>query len=130
MSNIVFEDEIPPADLPGRTLKWLFSVEPDGQSDFSMNIVVIAPGNTVKPAHAHRHQTEIVYIISGTGQAQIDGNIYDIRAGTAIHFEKGSVHMLRNSGQVDMKVVCFFTPGASLNDYTFFHDVEFRTPCD
>ena len=33
--------------------------------------------------------------------------------------------MLRNTGDVDMKVVCFFTPQADFNDYAYHEDVVF-----
>jgi len=33
--------------------------------------------------------------------------------------------MLRNSGDTDMKVACFFTPPATLNDYSFHEEIEF-----
>jgi uncharacterized cupin superfamily protein len=126
MSYIVYEDQIKAEELPGRSLKWLFTPRTAQQpQNFTMNIVNIKPGNTVKPAHAHPKHEEIIYIVSGSGFVHIDGSVSEIRSGTAILFSPGSIHMLRNSGSVDMQVVCFFTPAATMDDYTFYPEIDF-----
>ena len=90
-----------------------------------MNVVEIKPGCTVSPAHSHPEKEEICYVASGKGKVYLDGEVYDIYEGTAIHFPKKSVHMLRNSGDVNMKVVCFFTPQATFADYEYHEDAVF-----
>jgi quercetin dioxygenase-like cupin family protein len=125
MSYIVYEDQIEAKELPGRSLKWLFTPETGQTKNFTMNVVSIKPGSTVKPAHSHPSHEEVVYIISGSGKAFIDGKAYEISEGTAVLFSPGSIHMLRNTGKTEMKVACFFTPPATLENYTFHEDVEF-----
>ena len=125
MSYIVNENEVEAKELPGRSLRWLYTPEMKQAIGLTFNVVVIKPGNTVKPAHSHKNNEELVYIVSGSGKAFIDGKVYDISAGSAILFSPGSIHMLRNSGDGDMKVACFFTPPATLKDYTFHDDIEF-----
>ena len=125
MSYIVDENKVETKELPGRSLKWLFTPEMKQSDKFTFNVVNIKPGNTVKPAHAHLNNEELIYIVSGSGKVYIDGEVSEVEAGTAILFSKGSVHMLRNSGDVDMKVACFFTPPATLNDYSYHEEIEF-----
>lgn len=125
MSYIVYEDRIEAKELPGRSLKWLFTPETGGAKNFTMNVVNIRPGSTVKPAHSHPVHEEVVYIVSGRGDAFIDGKVYEIHEGTAVLFSPGSVHMLRNTGSKDMKVACFFSPPATLENYNFHEDVVF-----
>jgi mannose-6-phosphate isomerase-like protein (cupin superfamily) len=126
MSYVINENDVEAKELPGRTLRWLYTPEMKQAEGLTFNVVVIKPGNTVKPAHSHKNNEELVYIVSGSGKAFIDGKVFDIRSGSAILFSPGSIHMLRNSGDVDMKVACFFTPPATLNDnYTFHEEVEF-----
>lgn len=125
MNNIVKEDNIEVQHLPGRDLKWIFTPEMGVSEAFSMNVVNIKPGATVSPAHSHPKKEEIIYVVSGSGLAYIDGQVYDIGSGTAVLFPKGSVHMLRNNGVVDMKVLCFFTPQATMADYEFHESVKF-----
>lgn len=125
MKNIVYENQIEVQHLPGRDLQWLFTPEQNVSDSFSMNVVVIKPGCTVSPAHSHPEKEEIIYIVDGQGKAYIDGEVHDIYKGTAVLFAKKSVHMLRNTGSTDMKVVCFFTPQATMADYEFHNQVVF-----
>jgi uncharacterized cupin superfamily protein len=125
MSYVINEKDIETIALPGRDLKWLVTPEMNQSDQLAFNVVNIKSGNTVKPAHSHKNHEELVYILSGSGKAYIDGTVYAIEAGTAILFSAGSIHMLRNSGDVDMKVACFFTPSATLKDYTFHEEVDF-----
>ena len=59
----------------------------------------------------------------------IDGTVYPVRAGSAVLFPQGKVHMLQNSGTEEMKVACFFAPPSSLDTYKFFEDVDFPEAC-
>jgi quercetin dioxygenase-like cupin family protein len=125
MSYIVYEDKIEARELPGRSLKWLFTPELGLSNNFSMNVVNIKPGNTVKPAHSHPSHEELIYIVSGTGKVLIDGKVSDVYEGAAVLFSPGSIHMLRNTGSSDMKVACFFTPAATLENYEFHDEIDF-----
>ena len=79
----------------------------------------------MRPAHSHPHSEELIYILSGSGKVMIEGEVGEVRAGTAVLFEEGKVHMLRNSGSEEMKVACFFAPATSLDNYRTFEDVRF-----
>ena len=125
MSYVINENDVEAKELPGRSLKWLYTPEMKQAEGFTFNVVTLDPGNTVKPAHSHKNNEELIYIVSGTGKAYIDGNVYEVSAGSAVLFSKGSVHMVRNSGSEDMKVACFFTPPATLDDYSFHEEIEF-----
>jgi mannose-6-phosphate isomerase-like protein (cupin superfamily) len=48
-----------------------------------------------------------------------------VKQGSAVLFPQGKVHMLRNTGLEEMKVVCFFAPATNLENYKFFDDVQF-----
>ena len=125
MSYVINENDVEAKELPGRSLKWLYTPEMKQAEGFTFNVVTLDPGNTVKPAHSHKNNEELIYIVSGTGEVCIDGNVSEVSAGSAVVFSKGSVHMLRNSGSEAMKVACFFTPPATLSDYSFHEEIEF-----
>jgi quercetin dioxygenase-like cupin family protein len=125
MSYVINENDVEAKELPGRSLKWLYTPEMKQTEGLSFNVVVLEPGNTVKPAHSHKNHEELIYIVSGAGEAYIDGKVSEVSAGSAVLFSKGSVHMLRNSGSEAMKVACFFTPAATLDDYSFHEEIEF-----
>ena len=55
----------------------------------------------------------------------IEGVVEPVKAGCAVLFPQGKVHMLQNSGSERMKVACFFAPATDLSNYKFFDDIQF-----
>jgi quercetin dioxygenase-like cupin family protein len=105
---ILHEDDVDPLGLPGRQLSWL-----------------VAPGDRVRPAHSHPNGEEVIYIIRGSGRVMVEGEVSAIEAGSTVLFPRGAVHMLHNTGSEEMKVVCFFAPATSLENYRMYEDVDF-----
>ncbi|MEP6916379.1 MAG: cupin domain-containing protein [Acidobacteriota bacterium] len=122
---LVHENDIEALDLPGRQLRWMVTPDTVGAEHCSMCVIEVQPGETVRPAHSHPNGEEAVYIISGSGRVMIDGAVMPVKAGCAVLFPQGQVHMLQNSGAELMKVVCFFAPPTSLATYKFFDGIEF-----
>lgn len=125
--KIINEEDVFEKAVPGRYLRWIADKGIGLDPEFcSCCIMRVLPGETVKPAHSHPNGEELIYIIKGDGKVYVDGIIKEIREGSAVLFEKGSIHMVRNSGKVEMKVVCFFAPASNLEEYEFHPDVEFE----
>ncbi len=123
--HVIHENDVPELALPGRHLRWLANAETVDPSHLSACVIRVAPGEKVKPAHSHPNGEELIYIIQGTGRVLVDGKVDPVRAGTAVLFRQGAVHMLQNTGDEEMKVACFFAPPADLSSYKFFEDVDF-----
>jgi quercetin dioxygenase-like cupin family protein len=122
---VVNEKDMEVLNLPGRSLRWLITKDNVDAVHCSMCMIQIAPGQTVKPAHSHPNGEEVIYIISGSGKVMVDGNVETVSAGCAVLFPQGKVHMLSNTGDEEMKVVCFFAPPSELKTYKFHDGVEF-----
>ena len=120
--DVLHESDIDMKELPGRALGWVVSESVMGSEFCSACLIRVAPGNTVKPAHSHPEAEEVIHIISGRGQVNIDGVVSDVRAGSTVLFRKTKVHMLRNSGKEEMKVICFFAPLTRIEDYRFHEE--------
>ena len=122
----IHETDVREKAVPGRFLRWIVG-SPEGlKSDFcSCCIMRVEPGSTVQPAHSHPGGEELIYIIAGEGKVYVDGEIRAVQAGSAVLFEVGSVHMVRNSGAQEMKVACFFAPPSRLEEYEFHPEVSF-----
>jgi mannose-6-phosphate isomerase-like protein (cupin superfamily) len=58
-------------------------------------------------AIGHHLQTEdeIYYIISGTGEMQMDGKTFPVKAGDAILTRPGSSHGLKQTGNEDLSII-------------------------
>lgn len=119
------EDDAERLGLPGRELRWLVSPGALSSDHCSVCVIRVAPGDRVRPAHAHPNGEEVVYIISGQGRVLVDGEVTAVKAGSAVLFPRGKVHMLHNTGSEEMKVVCFFAPPTGLANYEMHEDVDF-----
>jgi quercetin dioxygenase-like cupin family protein len=112
-------------DLPGRRLRWLVSDEGLGAEHCSACVIRVAPGEKVRPAHAHPNGEEVIYILRGSGRVLVNGEVQAITAGTAVLFPRGAVHMLHNTASEEMKVICFFAPATNLDNYQLHEGVDF-----
>lgn len=123
--TIIHETEVPEVQQPGRYMRWLANEETLNANNMSVCVITVAPGETVRPAHSHPKNEELIYIITGSGKVMIEDEVGEVRAGSAILFEQGKIHMLRNTGDVEMKVICFFAPATSVDNYKTFEDITF-----
>ncbi len=123
--HVIHESEVPELALPGRRLRWLANAESLDPKHLSVSLIHVPPGEKVRPAHSHPNGEELIYIITGTGRVLVDGAVDPVREGTAVLFRQGSPHMLQNTGEEEMKVICFFAPATDLSNYRFFEGIDF-----
>ena len=119
------EDDVEALGLPGRQLSWLVASGALRADNCSACMIRVAPGDKVRPAHAHPLGEEVIYIIRGTGRVLVAGEVSPVTAGSTVLFPRGAVHMLHNTGTEEMKVVCFFAPATSLENYEMHEGVDF-----
>jgi quercetin dioxygenase-like cupin family protein len=122
---ILHEDHVEALGLPGRQLSWLVGRGGLSADHCSACMIRVAPGDKVRPAHAHPLGEEVIYIIHGTGRVLVAGEVSPVRAGCTVLFPRGAVHMLHNTGTEEMKVVCFFAPATGLQNYEMHDGVDF-----
>jgi uncharacterized cupin superfamily protein len=68
-----------------------------------VSLARIAPGKESFVYHSHEREEEWLYILSGTGTAEIDGADYEVGPGDFMGFPTPSVaHHLRNTGREDL----------------------------
>ena len=121
----IHESDAEALDLTGRQLRWVVSGDTLRASHCSACVIRIAPGEKVRPAHSHPNGEEVIYVIHGSGRVLVSGEVQAVREGTTVLFPQGAVHMLHNTGPEEMKVVCFFSPPTSLDDYQLHEGVDF-----
>ena len=122
---IIDENSIEALDLPGRRLRWIVTKENTNAQHCTMCVIQVQPGQTVRPAHSHPNGEEVIYILQGSGRVMIDGVVEPVNQGCAVLFPQGTIHMLQNTGEDEMKVICFFAPPSDLGTYRFFEEVRF-----
>jgi len=55
----------------------------------------------------------------------IGDEIEPVKAGCAVLFQQGKVHILENLSDEEMKVACFFAPPAGFDNYRMFEEIDF-----
>ena len=123
--TIIHESEVPEVEHPGRFMRWLANEDSLRAKNLSVCVIRVMPGETVRPAHSHPNSEELIYIITGSGKVMIENEVGEVKAGSAILFEQGKIHMLKNSGDVEMKVICFFAPATNIDNYKIFEEMTF-----
>ena len=123
--TIINEADVPEVSHPGRFMRWLVNEDSLQAKNLSVCVIRVMPGEAVRPAHSHPKSEELIYIMTGSGKVMIEGEVGAVRAGSAILFEQGKVHMLKNTGDVEMKVICFFAPATNIDNYKMFEEIEF-----
>jgi len=88
----------PKSEMSGVQLSRQAGLERTGVS-----LARIAPGKESFVYHSHEREEEWLYILSGTGTAEIDGEEYEVGPGDFMGFATPSVaHHLRNTGAEDL----------------------------
>jgi quercetin dioxygenase-like cupin family protein len=121
----IHEDDADALGLPGRELRWLVAPDALKANHCSTCVIRVAPGDRVRPAHSHPNGEEVIYIIRGSGRVLVGSDVSPVREGMAVLFPRGVVHMLHNTGDEEMKVVCFFAPPTGLDNYVMHEEVDF-----
>jgi len=123
--TIIHETEVPEVEHPGRFMRWLANQDSLPAKNLSVCVIRVLPGETVRPAHSHPNSEELIYIIAGSGKVMIENEVGEVKSGSAILFEQGKIHMLKNTGSIEMKVICFFAPATNVDNYKTFDDIVF-----
>ena len=76
----------------------------DGAPNFSMRHFTVAPGGHT-PRHSHNYEHE-VFVVSGGGQVEHDGDFLDIAPGDVLFVEPGKVHQFVNTGDEPLQFLC------------------------
>lgn len=70
-----------------------------GLTQIGVHLVTIMPGHDSTEYHRHHHEEEFVYILSGSGLAEIEDQVVPVAAGDFLGFPKNGVaHGMRNTG--------------------------------
>ena len=62
------------------------------------------------PAHSHRDNEEIVYVLEGTLRYRVDDEVRDLRPGDRMYTPRGSVHAFSNPGEATARALIMLTP--------------------
>ena len=78
------------------------------------NLVVsstMLSANKSTTGHRHAGQEEVYIFVSGSGQMELDHNIFDVTAGDTVLIEDNVFHKVHNNTDFGLKFICIFDGG-------------------
>ena len=79
--------------------------------------MVLAPGDAEGDCgNRHRGADQWLYVVSGTGEAMVDGKRHRLRAGSLLLIERREKHQIRNTGRALLRTLNFYSPPAYRKD--------------
>jgi uncharacterized cupin superfamily protein len=83
-----------------------------GAQKLGYNVTVVPPGKRAYPAHSHRVNEEMFYIIEGQGELRVGNERYPVRAGDIIACPPGgpeTAHQIVNTSRADIRYLSVST---------------------
>jgi mannose-6-phosphate isomerase-like protein (cupin superfamily) len=75
--------------------------------------MVIRPGDAEGgPGNRHRGADQWLFVVSGSGEARVQGKKYPLRERTLLLIEHGEQHEIRKTGRAPLKTLNFYSPPA------------------
>jgi mannose-6-phosphate isomerase-like protein (cupin superfamily) len=79
--------------------------------------MTLAPGETEGgPDNRHKGADQWLYVVRGTGEAIVEGNRIELRAGTLVLIERNDSHEIRNTGGEPLETLNVYVPPAYTGD--------------
>jgi len=72
--------------------------------------LTVPPGARVPPAHSHRDNEEIVYVLGGVLRYTVDDETRDLTPGQRMYTPRGSVHAFSNPHDSPARALIILTP--------------------
>lgn len=88
-----------------------------GLTGMEVSLNQLPEGGSIPFYHTHRENEELYLFIGGQGQFQVDGQIFDVKEGTAIRVLPQGERTLRNLGTGDLFFIVIQAQEGSLRQW-------------
>lgn len=109
-SNLLSKSKDP---IPGK----YFLKDRLGLTGMEVSLNQVPAGDSIPFYHTHRENEELYLFIGGQGQFQVDGQIFDVKEGTAIRVSPEGERTLRNNGAGDLYFIVIQVQAGSLRQW-------------
>ena len=117
--DVIARNDAPPfTTKDGSTIRELLAYRNSCVSNQSLAEATIGAGESTT-RHYHRVSEQIYYLVEGTGEMELDGEVRAVGPGDAILIPPGSWHTIRATGDGPVRLLCGCAPPWSADD-TYF----------
>jgi len=116
-------DEVEGQDFPApheRTIKHLHAPWSSGATHVWIGMSVVPPGSQSNP-HVHPEQEECFFVHEGEGFIEVGGNSTAVRPGSLVVAAPGEIHYIRNTGDINLRVLCAVAPPFEQDQFDTAH---------
>jgi len=113
----IHESDVAFKQLPGRLHKMVIGPTDFGRAKNMCFGLAEFPARSQAPAHVHRGEEEIVYVLSGHGEVYLDGSPEPLKPGTCVYIPPQVTHSFGNTADEVMKVLYVFSPPVRQGSY-------------
>ncbi len=99
----------------GSLIRELMHPDIHGNSRQSLAEAIVLPGSATF-LHKHLRAEEIYHIIEGIGEMMVGDDQFEAVAGDTIYIPAGTQHKIKNSGEMQLKILCCCSPPYSHDD--------------
>jgi mannose-6-phosphate isomerase-like protein (cupin superfamily) len=92
------------------TRRGFFDVVAGTERSQAATMVLDPDRSTGGPTNAHADSDQWLYVVSGRGEAIIEGETYDLDAGTLVLIEPGETHEITNTGATPLETINVYAP--------------------
>jgi mannose-6-phosphate isomerase-like protein (cupin superfamily) len=99
----------------GSEIRELMHPAVHGICNLSLAEAIVRPGTETR-LHRHRRTEEIYHVTAGTGLMTLGDQMFSVTAGDSVCIPPGSPHCIRNTGDLDLRILCCCAPAYSHED--------------
>ncbi len=110
-----YESVQPYMTKDGSQIRELMHPSRDGNRAQSFAEAIVEPGAETH-LHLHRRTEEIYHITQGAGLMRRGDERFEVAAGDTIAIAPGTPHCIRNTGAIQLKILCACAPAYAHDD--------------
>lgn len=99
----------PDFKIPGK----VFGGQALGATGGEFSFQSFAPGTESGFLHTHKTHEELYFFLSGTGEFQVDGQVFPVKEGTVVRVAPAGKRSVRNNGTAPLVMLCVQYRGAT-----------------
>lgn len=92
----------PDIKIPGKVFGGAALQATGGEFSFQM----FQPGTETGFLHTHKTHEELYFFLGGTGEFQVDGNIFPVSEGSVVRVSPAGKRSVRNNGKEPLVMLC------------------------
>lgn len=82
---------------------------------------IVTNSTVTRAMHRHEDCTELLYVYQGSGQYEVEGYRYPIRAGDLLLYNQGDLHEVTSSSRLEIGTICFGLTDVELSGLPIGH---------